>query len=340
MNEALSRNISDGIDAVGLNGTMPLRWMYGYEYPVGTLADIKREDRVYVVPAGSYPVVSAREFKLLLDLFEHDDIMKTALLILGFEVMRPIELCRLKWRDLRWNRDEQRFTELRHYVYKPRRITYETRSSWFFKELIKPIHSRALSDQLVTLYERYGGFPEDKPTFGRKPVRSVLNADNGPVSGKILPWNNQECLTKRWSKMRSTVREKLKRGTISPEYSFLLERRLERVSEQYTSESGAKYRVTPYSLRRFGMTWAYYMRYDRDMAALSRAYGHESPDTTAGYVMPKEAIGLTDEMIADRITIDEFIYRGAKRQSVIASFLPSEEVRFIPSGQSTITEFS
>lgn len=336
MNDVLGRQTSGGIDAVGFNTTFPPGYMYGYDYPVGTLADIKRADRVYVIPAGAYPVVSAREFKLLLDLFEHDDIMKTALLTLGFEVMRPIELCRLKWRDLRWNAEEQRFTQPRHYVYKPRRITYETRSSWFFKELVKPIESKALSDQYLVTYERYGGFPEDRPTFGRKPVRG-LTKDEGPVSGKILPWNNQECLTKRWGKMRSDVRTRLARGTISPEYSFLLEKRLESVSDP--NESGAKYRVTPYSLRRFGMTWAYYMRYDRDIVSLSRAYGHESPDTTAGYVMPKEAIGLTDKMISEGISIDEFVFRGAKRQTVISAFLPSQEVRFIPAGQSSIFEF-
>lgn len=55
--------------------------------------------------------------------------------------------------------------------------------------------------------------------------------------------------------------------------------------------------------------------------------------------MPKEAIGLTDDLIRQKITIDQFINLCGACQSQITDFTEKPKYHFIPRGQTTIDAF-
>ena len=57
------------------------------------------------------------------------------------------------------------------------------------------------------------------------------------------------------------------------------------------------------------------------------------------YIFPKESIGLTQEMIDQNITIDQFIQLAGKAQTQLLDFDPSYQKRFLPQGQTTLGDF-
>ena len=68
--------------------------------------------------------------------------------------------------------------------------------------------------------------------------------------------------------------------------------------------------------------------------------GHSNPKTTyEHYVFPKEAIGLTKEMIEDKTTIDQFIHLHGQKQSLLSDFVEKPEMVFLPKGQSVLSDF-
>ncbi|MFW6119397.1 MAG: hypothetical protein ACOC80_00625 [Petrotogales bacterium] len=105
-------------------------------------------------------------------------------------------------------------------------------------------------------------------------------------------------------------------------------------------DNKTQHRVCLYSLRRFAFTFHYYVTFNCDEIALAKAFGHTRPDTTLQYyVQPKEAIGLTDKMIADNITIDQFIHLHGKAQYTIPEFFPQFQKRFTPADQKALTDY-
>ncbi len=273
---------------------------------------ISEGDRLIVKPLYKYPVPTAHEVKILLDTFPDYSQIKVALGILIFQGLRPSELIGLSWHRFKFDEERTRITEMTHIVYKPSNRKTHTGSNYYFKELKKPMYSRWLSDQLI-------GYSKICANYERQ---------------RMFCWTKTDSLKTYFE----SLRKKAKNKQLPEEYNFLLDQNFEVV----IGKNYLKYRISTYSLRRFSFTFHYYVTFKQDVVALARAFGHSRPETCLNhYIMPKEAIGLTQEMIDAKITMDEFVNSSIANQTVINDFQKAEiRPRFLERGQRTIFDYA
>ena len=100
------------------------------------------------------------------------------------------------------------------------------------------------------------------------------------------------------------------------------------------------FRVSLHALRRFGTTFHYWVTYKKDVVKLSKLFGYSKIETAfQSYIMPFEAIGLTQEMIDNKISIDQFIQLRGKRQKVIPDWYTVPKPIFLEKGQTSLADF-
>lgn len=273
--------------------------------------NIKQGDSVVVRKLYVHPVPTNEEVRLLLDLFENMVPEKLALLMMIAEGPRPVELCRMTWDKFWFDDEKNQVTKFRHYVYKAGSRIVQKSTRFFLKEVEKPIFGKALSDFLM-----------------------IYRKSWAPVTGaRIFPWNTPGPVQKRFSQFRKSVRQ----GKLGKEYNFLLDKPAEAI---VGPDSFTQYRVSMYSLRRFSLTFHYWITFDQDVLKLAEFTGHANPDTLMEhYVKPYHAIGLTPDMIKKKITIDQFINHRGKSQIPLSSFTEDLLPKFLPLGQRTISDF-
>lgn len=251
------------------------------------------------------------EFKLLLDLFFDGSKIKLGLGMIGIQIMRPIELAKLAWPKFVFTADKRSVVEYYHDVHKAGSTQNLNSTTHLIKEVRKPILSPWLSDQIILYRQLY-------PT---------------PNYNKTFPWTTADPLNKEFN----ILRKKVAAGELGSQYNFLLEKNDDVLIGQATN---TQYRVCPYALRRFGCTFHYWVTFRQDVFKLAEFTGHANPETLLKfYVKPKEAIGLTNEMIAARITIDQFIHLHGRNQIVLTEFLDDDKPIFLTPGQSRLIEF-
>lgn len=266
-------------------------------------ADIVRVKRLWK-PA----IFTNYEVRLLFDLIPDYHHQKVALGFIALQMMRPSEICDMKWAWLK-TRDGQ-IKEHTHTVYKAKNQKVKSGVSVTYKEVKKPIYSAWLAEQTA-------GYHKRAPSY---------------EYGKMFQWTTTDALRKWLILARKAARAK----KLEPMYDFLLDK----CDEVVKGATGTQYRATLYSLRRFAITFHYWVTFKQDIVALANHIGHADPRTTfSHYVKPKEAIGLTQQMIDDEITIDEFIHLQGKKQRQLVEYTPEWKKRMLPTGQSTLHDF-
>ena len=269
-------------------------------------------DRLIVRPLYKYPVATAAEMKLLFDYFEDYSQVKIALGLILYQGLRPSEIAPLTWKRFTFDESKNAFTEMTHVVYKPTNRKTSTGTNYYYKELRKPIYSKWLSDQLIGYSKKCKRYDNDK----------------------VFAWSTPDTLKKYFYQLRKDVTDK----KLSPDYDFMLDETFDVICG---GNNLKKYRVSVYALRRFCFTFNYYVTFKKDFVALSKAFGHSRPETCLNhYILPKEAIGLTDELIEQGITIDEFINSQIANQTIISDFeLAEMKPRFMQKGQRTLGDY-
>jgi integrase len=238
-----------------------------------------------------YPVPTAQELNQILDYFPDGSAYKLGILLIAVLGMRPKELTELRYSDIDIDKENRPF-QVRHKVYKAKNGTFDKSLHYNRKEVLKPIWSEFLKDQIIEYMRIHPVYEHNK----------------------IFPWNTSDSLHKAFSQLRNKVIKKQLK-----EYDFILDKVTE--TEIIKGQKFNIYRISPYSLRRFSFTYHYYITYNKDVITLSKNFGHSRPDTTLQYyVMPKESVGLTEEMINNKINIDQFILLKGKSQMVIPDF--------------------
>lgn len=268
------------------------------------------DDRVLVKYLWKSPVPIVGEVKLLFDLLPDFSPVKIALGFILFQGLRPCEVPRMTWRRLEWDENKERIVRMTHLVYKPSRGASKKGFSFMFKEVRKPFFSQWLSEQLK-------GYAKKYPVFD---------------SGRIFPFNTSDSVHKWLSNARKSRRLKL----LSESYDFLLDENIKTIK----GEELTKFRVCLYAFRRFSFTFHYYVTFSGDAVALAKNFGHSRVETTlTHYVQPKESIGLTDAMIKQGVSFDEFLSIGSGNQKNIIDFVPEWKERFTVAGQKLLNEY-
>lgn len=277
--------------------------------PVGTIK-LAKNDRVITKQLWKFAVPTAHEVKLLLGCFEDYTQVKVALCLTAVAGLRPIELTRLRWRQ--FTIENGQITHFYHKVNKPVGRTTRMGKNYEEKELRKPLASFSpwLSEQLIAYAK----------------IAPKLSNDY------LFMWNSRECLAKHLSLLRARIRKNPKK--YGPEYECFFDK------NSYVSigpDQPIPYRINWYSLRRFCMTFHFYVTFKMDPIATAKFFGHSEAATTLGhYIMPKEAIGLTQKMIDDHITIDQFIHMQGKKQTRLLDYDVLWPQRFHDAAQSKI----
>ena len=93
------------------------------------------------------------------------------------------------------------------------------------------------------------------------------------------------------------------------------------------------------------MTFSYWSKapigFNKDIIALSKYVGHSNPKTTyEHYIFPKESIGLTDEMINNKIDLGQFINLHGKKQTQLIDYIKKPEIKFLCKGQSCLGDYT
>ena len=266
-------------------------------------------ERITVQQTWKCPVPTAHEVKLLFDALPEYDAMKVAFGLLVVGCMRPTEMVDLTWNDFFINKKSE-VEHLTHRCYKARNYSVSSGNAVKFKEVLKPVYRRSR-----WLHEQLTGYAKVCPDY---------------YARKLFPWTCPKSPQKRLQKLRLKL-------VGHPDYSFLADEN----GYVVKGENGTKYRITTYALRRFGITWLYYTEFNRDEVALARHIGHSNPRTTMEhYVMPREAIGLTQGMIDDKISLDDFIHLKGKNQMQLVDYVPEWKAKFSEVGQTTLLGYT
>lgn len=274
----------------------------------GSSITVQEGDRVVIRSADVYPIPTGHEVKLLFETAEEGTPICVALGIMAHCGLRPIENARQPWSGIALNK-EQRPCNLRHLAYKPSNRRSHTSTSYYFKELNKDIKSLWLQNQIVLLAKR-----------------SEKYKDN-----RMFPWTTDDAIAKHFSDLRHAI----KKGKYPEEYGVFLEQ----MTKTIYGTCKDQYRISPYSLRRFAMTFWHYTN-GADPIKTAKYFGHSNHSTTTNhYLYPKEAIGLTQEMIDAKVTFDEFVHLHGKKQMQLLHFDPTWQQRFLPVGQSSLNQF-
>jgi integrase len=277
--------------------------------PIYTRTPIQTGDKVVIKRTYKPAVPTAQEVRHLLELFPDFSPYKLALGFLAIQVMRPVELCSLQWQ--RFVLDKDIVTKFYHFVYKAGSEKTKRSTTHFFKEVEKPMLSTWLSHQLLNYQRIY------RP--------GAMN--------KVFHWTSTDAMNKQLSMIRKAYKE----GKISQKYAFLVDKTDDVV---LGCASKTQYRICLYSLRRFSITFHYWVTFRQDIVALANFTGHSSPENLMRYyVKTKESIGLTDDMIGERITIDQFIHLHGENQRELAEYLPRERKVFLTPGQTSLSMF-
>ena len=264
-----------------------------------------------------YPVPTAYEVRLLLDYFENKPEYHIALCFITIQGLRPIEVARLKWKRLWFNDDKTDLIKMRHYVYKPSNRKTKIGKNIYFKEIEKPMWS---------------------PWFNKKIIEYSAIAP-GYAFNKMFPFECPCSLNKQLTLLRKEIRKR--------KHPKIYDCFLESVNQVVQGASLTRYRINLYSLRRFCMTFHFWMTFNPecslqggDIIMTSRIFGHTNPATTLKhYVQPYQAIGLSQKMIKKDITMDEFIHLHGKKQMILDPFIEPKMPRFMEPGQHVLPEF-
>jgi integrase len=264
---------------------------------------------IAIRPTYIFPVPTAHEVKLFFDLLPDYSAEKLGYCFITSQIMRCTEICALRWHWLTIKDDKLR--KMRHWVYKPMNRKTAQGRHLYYKEVEKPCYSEYLSDQLI-------GYAKRAPVY---------------ENNKLFPWTTEDALQKHFI----VLRKKIQAGKLAPEYQGFLDV----MSKPIFGSVPIRHRISPYSLRRFAFTFHYWVTFKQDIIALAKHAGHSEVRTTLNhYVQPKEAIGLTQEMIDANITIDQFIHLEGKKQRKLEEFTPEWRKRFVPIGQMQLFDFT
>lgn len=255
------------------------------------------------------PVPTHREVNLLLELLPDGSATKVALglVMIG---LRPIEVANLKWSAFEWNKDKTKLLSITHLMYKPtNRITASSINTYY-----KLIKKEWISDWLQEQIKLYA---KSSPQY---------------KNNKVFAFSTPDSLNKWFSKIRKKYKK-------DPKYSFLQDKNFEVLEKSDTSLT--RYRISLYSLRRFGLTFMYYVNFNQDVLKTSKYSGHSRPKTLLDhYLMPRESIGLTQDMLKENISFDNFIKIRLNYQKSIEDYQETPVNRFLESGQTQLLNFT
>jgi integrase len=278
--------------------------------------EVAEQDRIFIKQLWKYPVPTAEELNTLLTQFKDDDPVKIAFWTMIVTGARPVEVVRLQWNRFVYDPKNKEFARLLHETYKPSNRASKIGRHYYFKQVRKEISSKSKQYSKLLL-----NYQHTCPKYD---------------SNKLFPFTTPDALDKHLSRLR----KKLQKNK-DPKLAFLFDTNIVQIKG---IDSRRKYRISLYSLRRFAITFLYYSKapvgFDKDIVALAKYIGHTNPRTTyESYVMPKEAIGLTQDLINKKVTIDEFLQIRAPKQKLLEEYAPKPKFQFIPKGQSVISDF-
>lgn len=238
-------------------------------------------DTIEIKQASVAATLNNVEMRLILETIGEGEALSCALALVGSQIMRPAELSYLSWlHSFTIDIDKNRITKMQHPTYKSKSLIMRSNKTKItYMMLKKQMFSNWASEQLLKYRAKYG---------------DCLN-------GLVFPWRSAGCVTKQWQRFRLMNCHKL---------PFLLDR----TNETLKGADKTQYRITAYSFRRFAFTFHYWVTFNKDIVSLCNFAGHKHIETTWEYIYPKEAIGLTQEMIDKRITWDQFVFGFDLRQ--------------------------
>jgi len=277
-----------------------------------SLIQLGDHDRVFAKPLYKYPVPTAHEVKLFLDYLPEGHYRWVANVLLIVCGLRPVEVARLRWHDFRISESGE-ILDFKHFIYKPTNRKTLVGNNYYFKQAIKPVlaWSPWLNDVLKKYARSCPSYPNDR----------------------LFPFTRPDSLRKDIIKLR----KKVKKGKMPSDYEVFLEQNNKQL---FGDPMKTPYKINIYSLRRFSITFHYWVTFKQDIIKTSKVFGHSDPKTTLShYIQPKEAIGLTQDMIDQGISIDHFINFEGKKQMRLMEFSPEWSKRFTPAGQTTLFDF-
>lgn len=279
------------------------------------LQQTKPGDRVVLRPLWKHPVPTGYEVRLLLDLLPESDPFRLSVSIMARLGLRSAETAEAAWQDLQLSLDKTKVLSMDHWIYKPTHHKYAHSITTIYKKARKPVHT--LSPQLSNEVIRWA---KTCPQL---------------QEGKLFPWSGSGPIRKHFSRLRNFMRHGMDCGDLGPEYECFFDVNDERV----VGEPFNKYRIDIHSLRRFAITFHHWVTFQGDLVRTCQFFGHTNPETTLKhYVKPADAIGLTQEMIRKRISIDEFI-EASQLNMKLTTFMQEWEERFFLPGQTRLADF-
>jgi hypothetical protein len=292
---------------------------------ISVLSVSDRRRRVVVKQIWKTAVPSAYEVNLLFSILDDTDPVKIALALIGIQMMRPVEVVNgIVWEWMTAGSDGMP-AEMRHLIYKPVTRAGRRWDTTDMKETKKPLYSAMLAKWLYKYH------------LSAAPVRSKIILGGH----KLFNWNTPDMLNKFFNTLRNDVSA----GKYPPEYNCFLDT----CSKVYVEgkerfggqDNNGKKRIYLYGLRAFALTFHYWVTFKQDIIALAQVSGHTNPNTLLQhYIKPKEAIGLTQKMIDEKITIDQFIQMKGKSQAMISDYEIKPNVLFTACGQKSLTDFA
>lgn len=274
-------------------------------------------DRVFIKKLWKFPVPTNYELNLFLGKLEDTDPLKIGFALMLITGARPVEIVRMRWDRFIYDEQNNIFTQLLHETYKPSNRASKTGRNYYFKQVKKDvgIKSQWINELLHKYQQKCPGYDHNR----------------------LFPFTSPDSFNKYFCQLR----KKVKKGELPHDYKCFIDQNIEQLKG---CDSKTQYRISLYSFRRFAITFMYWSKkpvgFDQDIVALSRYIGHTNPKTTyEHYVLPKEAIGLTETMIKECITIDQFIKLAGACQSQLTEFTEKPKYRFIPKGQTTLDSF-
>lgn len=275
-----------------------------------------KADIVRVKAINKYPVPKNHELLEFLEILPDYHPYKLAMALIAIQGMRPKEVAGLTWEGIIMNEEKSQVKRIKHLVYKPANRHFHGKLSSLYKEVEKPCFSKWLSDQIIGYAQRYPKYPFNK----------------------IFSFTTPDVFHKFFSKIRRDEKKLAAAGR--EKFPFVLDWNVWTVKGQ----DKTLYRVSPYSFRRFAFTYHYYVTFEQDVVSLAKSFGHTKTETTYDhYLFPKEAIGLTDQMIKDKIPMDAFIGFMKADNTLLETFqaeLKPEVMILKAPGQRTIRDYA
>lgn len=246
--------------------------------------------------------IKVDELRLLFDYYKPFDPRRIGWMILATCGLRPSEVAAYQDKQgdmigLTYNSILNNFQTIRYKVRKPTNKYYAGT-----KTLVTVYKMRSVRILYETL--RY-----ELKAYCLKNYHSFKN-------GKLLPYSDD-----MFRRELKRIRDKIKAGRLDKfKWAGFTEPAQNIVWAPNNDAFRQRYRITPYSCRRFYNTYKLWTEYGGNIVLSTRDMGHNHVDTNMIYSYSPDKIGLTNENIKEKATFDMLFGGATKGQMSLKEF--------------------